>query len=402
MYGARAATVGAIALAIGATACGRLGFDGGAATDANGSASTDAGSDGAANAIPPDYTDGTRLRANRATDAAGVGALIDWYDTLLDEHCVFGTAADGALRCLPYRVVTRTFADAACATPLGTVFAPDDNPACGLAVHYALDTDVTSTTAPNAFALGSAWTGAVYGGTPASCGPSDYVAASETIVGSAPPSTFVAVHEQVVPHGRLQHDPASRRRWRVAADEQLRRHPARRALRPARAHAGRHRDLSADRRVVRAVARVRGRRMHRAGRRLHRHADDTARRGADGVVVRRRPARIHALGAATTGPLFAPSSAGSRGVRACRAGNSRSRPRASSRSRSTTRSRSTSMRAAIACARRTGATPTERSRPTSCGTRHAAAAACRSSTPPPMTSRAGRRGTTRRSRSSRT
>lgn len=100
-----------------------------------GKALTTAGQDAAAgpgdatglgpNAVVAPIRSGTRLRARWTVSADGRRAFRGWFDTQLAAPCLFGTAADGELRCVPDGALTAaptptgggTFGDAACTRP---------------------------------------------------------------------------------------------------------------------------------------------------------------------------------------------------------------------------------------------------------------------------------------------
>jgi hypothetical protein len=50
----------------------------------------------------PPFESGDRLRARLLDGGQGAVAFVEWHDTELDTPCVFHTASDGVMRCLPW------------------------------------------------------------------------------------------------------------------------------------------------------------------------------------------------------------------------------------------------------------------------------------------------------------
>ncbi len=66
---------------------------------------------------------GTRLKARFYAGADGSKQFVGWHDTLRNEDCAYGVAADGETRCIPSgKPVSNIFADAACTQGLADVF----------------------------------------------------------------------------------------------------------------------------------------------------------------------------------------------------------------------------------------------------------------------------------------
>ena len=172
-------------------ACGRYGFHGGA----DGGVPADADVP-----LPPDFTDGSRLQAYVADDGNGHAQLVDWYDTLLAEHCTFEIAADGVLRCLPYLATSPIYGQADCTQPLAVVASGDDA-SCGRTELFARGNGKPV----HMFALGAPWTQPTYAfvGSPLTCGAINYSDPIDALGPEIAPTMFVGATEQLVPHGRL-------------------------------------------------------------------------------------------------------------------------------------------------------------------------------------------------------
>src|SRR5688572_16149629 len=68
---------------------------------------------------PPEWTNGSRLRARVLEAEDGERQWIAWYDTQRMEDCLFVRTADGQLRCFPAEsAFADIFADAACSQPV--------------------------------------------------------------------------------------------------------------------------------------------------------------------------------------------------------------------------------------------------------------------------------------------
>lgn len=80
----------------------------------------------------PPFESGKRLRARVLDDGAGSLVFVEWEDTQLGTACVFRTAADGAIRCLPSvpQPLTHYFAD--------TIYTDEACTAPGLALTMAV------------------------------------------------------------------------------------------------------------------------------------------------------------------------------------------------------------------------------------------------------------------------
>jgi hypothetical protein len=200
--GSRAIAIGGVASALAAVAaCGRVGFatrgdGGGAAIDTSADAAADADVD---QPVPPDFHSGSRLQAVIHVDpSSGVEQLYEWYDAMLDERCYIGSGYDGKTYCLPSYASVQDFADAGCSVPLGLVVASAIDATCDNRVHHARSFD------SHVFALGSAFAGTIYEGSPTSCIPNPAAGFDAfMLAGEVPLSTFAAVTTPMVPHGRL-------------------------------------------------------------------------------------------------------------------------------------------------------------------------------------------------------
>jgi hypothetical protein len=71
------------------------------------------------------YTSGARLRARLLDAGGGAVSFQGWHDRDLEIECVFATASDGVLRCLPEAPAWVAYANADCTAPVVFWF-PDD------------------------------------------------------------------------------------------------------------------------------------------------------------------------------------------------------------------------------------------------------------------------------------
>ena len=79
------------------------GHDGSSGADGSGGDLLDALTNPVADAKADPATSGTRLKAKYYAGADGSRQFVGWHDAQRDEDCYFGAAADGVLRCAPFR-----------------------------------------------------------------------------------------------------------------------------------------------------------------------------------------------------------------------------------------------------------------------------------------------------------
>lgn len=127
--------------------------------------------------------------------APGFRARFRLFDTQLNALCIFGTAADGQVRCLPlvepaYR--EGYFSDAACTQPLATTYVASCTPA------YAFQTEPTCQAPAHIFPVTGRYNGTVYDHFGANCVVTFNVPpAMWTIGAELPPTGFVQATAQL-------------------------------------------------------------------------------------------------------------------------------------------------------------------------------------------------------------
>lgn len=163
---------------------------GGSNSTGSGGSSAGGSNAGGSNQSPPGWESGTRLRAVVIKGSDGSKQFYRWRDTTLNVDCVFRSASDGKMRCIPWpAAIGGYFSDASCTSPVALQLHNSCTPP-----KYAILTTATCDPSGESevFSLGQKLAPTVYTKSGANCvGPQNTNNDVFAVGAKVPPSQFV-------------------------------------------------------------------------------------------------------------------------------------------------------------------------------------------------------------------